>query len=147
METIGDSSNIVQGLKQEQEKSQCVGEMEAASSQDTDAGEYTEGEMNYTSSPDVVHVVKSRPNIPLMFNLHGQFYAPLTRQNLFYPHWLQDLLDKDLRFSLSPITDEVELPQECNEGRRILQGIKYISAHFSWNPRSPINLQLQLAEC
>ncbi|KAK3087580.1 hypothetical protein FSP39_007777 [Pinctada imbricata] len=108
---------------------------------------FTTDQTNIKSAPNVLHVVENREDlVSSLHHLRGNFYLPLTKNSVFHSHWLQKLLDIELKFYLHPMHGHNAVSSAYYEGLILLRKLRYVLARFEWNPEDPIKLQLSLAE-
>lgn len=104
------------------------------------------------SHPIVIHVMEKRtPSSNAICIIPNPqraqtYYIPRNKSTLFYPHWAQDLLDKNLKFYLSPIEEDNTTALNIKEGQILISKIRYIFARFTWDADNPIGVCLHLAE-
>ena len=108
---------------------------------------FTEDQNNALSKPSVIHIIEDKENvISRLHHLRENLYIPLTKCSVFYSHWLQNLMDTELKFYLHPMPGHNAISTTHYEGVVLLNKLRYILAKFEWNSLDPIRLQLTMAE-
>ncbi|XP_033735947.1 uncharacterized protein LOC117324273 [Pecten maximus] len=109
--------------------------------------EYTMYTSNmHMSFPIVIHVNEREGVDPSTGFPPRTYYVPRHRGDLLYPHWLHNLLGRNLKFYTTLDQDTAREASMYREGQQLIQKMRSISAILSWDPKNPVGLKLIMAE-